>query len=226
MCVGQPPAPPQPQVTCAHTHNQLHHKRLWAASHPPTHSTQPDPPPLSLAFPPYLFLSVSCSLLPTLIHKMAASQLQLLAWNLRMRGQGQQRARGEIAVYSTCAPPFPSPCVPIPIRGSKICCPNPPPPVCQPSTSLSLQNKPDTLTGWEGNWIVGPVGGRQAQSREVGRNNTGGSSPEAIRRGMGTFSSSIPGSHRLGFCRFTTSQTHARLWHVFSTVQKCLSYYA
>lgn len=38
--------------------------------------------------------------------------------------------------------------------------------------------------------------------------SSGGSSPEAIRRGMGTFSSSIPGSHRLGFCHFTTSHTH------------------
>lgn len=109
MCVGQPPAPPQPQVTCAHTHNQLYHKRLRAASHPPTHSTEPDPPPLSLTLPPYLFFSVSCSPLPTLIHKMAASQLQLLAWNLRMRGQGQQRAKGEILVYSI----FPPPSVPL-----------------------------------------------------------------------------------------------------------------
>lgn len=77
--------------TAKHTYTQLHHKILWAASYTPTHmhQTQPDPPPLSLSSSFF----VPNSLPHTLIHKMAALQFQQLAWNLWMRGQGQQWAR-------------------------------------------------------------------------------------------------------------------------------------
>lgn len=54
----------------------------------------------------------------------------------------------------------------------------------------------------------GPGRERQAQSREGAGTSAGGSSSEASRRGTGTFSSSIPGTHPPCFCSFTTSHTH------------------
>lgn len=166
---------------------------------------------------------------------MAASQLQLLAWNLRMRGQGQQRARGEIVVYSTFPPPPPPPrLLPSPLcahshqRGPRYVALIPlllyaSLPLPYPSKTNLIPSRAGRETESWTRW----GGGRHKAEKWAGT-STAGSSSEAIRRGTGTFSSSKPGSHRLGFCHFTTSHTHthARLWHVFSTIQKFLSYYA
>lgn len=154
--------------TRMHTHIHITNSTTSASeprlTHPHTYTTHNLTRLPSLAPSPSLFLSVSCSLLPTLIHKMAASQLQLLARNLRMRGQGQQRARRDLFVLfppapfhlfmrtslSNCFHPAPT------LRFVRLIllltfaslphpCPLPPRP------SPPLQNKPDTLMAWEGN---------------------------------------------------------------------------
>lgn len=131
--------------------------------------------------------------------------------------------RGETCLFYISSPFHPLVC-PFPSESPRyVALIPPPPPVCQPNPSLTVQNKPDTLTAWEGKLNRGPGGGegRRKAERWAGT-RTVWLLLRGHQEGNGDLLKFHPWITTSGFQPFHHITHARRLQHVFSTIQKCL----